>query len=73
MHANNHLCSSFFFSQYETHGTVSPALSNAVLLEDLSISLEELLEGETAAMTLPLDAQGIWTMTLQVVSIPVLN
>ena len=61
MHANNHLCPSFF-SQYETlmqycKPSFIPSFINPKLLEDQSISLEKLLEDEAASMAFPLDAK----------------
>ena len=57
MHANNHLYSNFF-SQYETlMRYCKPRFINPNLLEDQSISLENLLEDEAAGMAFPLDAK----------------
>ena len=57
MHPNNHLYSSFF-SQYETlMRYCKPSFINPKLLEDQSISLENLLEYEAACMAFPLDAK----------------
>ena len=57
MHANNHLDSKFF-SQYETlMRYCNPSFINPKLLEDQSVSLENLLEDEAAAKAFPLDAE----------------